>query len=59
MESVYVGKLRIPYNQLLGAIEIMKKISGSTLYFKKIFPTVWFGFLAIFFVVSLLLGATS
>ena len=35
----------------------MKKISGSTLYFKKLFPTVWFGFLAFFFITSLSSGA--
>lgn len=33
----------------------MKKISGSTFYFKKLFPSVWFGFLA-FFVIN---GASS
>ncbi|TRW49908.1 hypothetical protein FM042_03385 [Aliidiomarina halalkaliphila] len=37
----------------------MKKISGSTFYFKKVFPTVWFGFLAIFFVTAVLSGAIS
>jgi hypothetical protein len=37
----------------------MKKISGSTFYFKKLFPSVWFGFIAIFLVISLLSGATS
>jgi hypothetical protein len=37
----------------------MKKISGSTFYFKKIFPTVWFGFLAFFFVVSFTSGAAG
>ncbi len=26
----------------------MKQISGSTFYFKKLFPTFWFGFLAFF-----------
>jgi hypothetical protein len=37
----------------------MKQISGATFYFKKLFPTVWFGFLAIFLATSLLSGATS
>ncbi len=37
----------------------MKKISGSTFYFKKLFPTLWFGFLAIFFVTSLSAGAAE
>jgi hypothetical protein len=37
----------------------MKKISGSTFYFKKLFPAVWFGFLAFFFITSLLSGAMS
>lgn len=31
----------------------MKKISGSTFYFKKVFPTLWFGLLGIFFLGSL------
>jgi hypothetical protein len=38
---------------------IMKKISGSTFYFKKIFPIVWFGFLAFFFVISITSGAAA
>ena len=33
----------------------MTKISGSTFYFKKVFPSVWFGFLGFF----LLVGASS
>ena len=33
----------------------MKKISGSTFYFKKLFPTAWFGFLA-FFLISAVAG---
>ncbi|TKB47412.1 hypothetical protein [Thalassotalea mangrovi] len=37
----------------------MKKISGSTFYFKKLFPTVWFGFLFIFFITSLSSGASQ
>ena len=37
----------------------MKKISGSTFYFKKLFPSFWFGFLALFFVISLSSGAVS
>ncbi|TLU84749.1 MAG: hypothetical protein FDX30_05500 [Chlorobium sp.] len=35
----------------------MKKISGSNVYFKKVFPFLWFGFLAFFFVTSLESGA--
>ncbi len=34
----------------------MKKISGSTLYYKKIFPIIWFGFLAAFFAIDLVSG---
>lgn len=30
----------------------MKKISGSTFYFKKLFPSIWFGFLAFILVTS-------
>jgi hypothetical protein len=37
----------------------MQKISGSTFYFKKLFPTVWFGFLFIFFIISLSSGASQ
>ena len=38
----------------------MKKISSSlTMVHKKIFPAFWFGFLAIFFVVSLTSGAAD
>lgn len=37
----------------------MKKISGSTLYFKKLFPTVWFGFLGFFLITSLASGAVE
>ena len=37
----------------------MKKISGSTFYFKKLFPTVWFGFLVFFFFISLTSGASG
>ncbi|NTV93157.1 MAG: hypothetical protein HGA72_07830 [Chlorobiaceae bacterium] len=36
----------------------MKKISGSNVYFKKLLPGIWFGFLAFFFVTSLASGAT-
>ena len=31
-----------------------KRISGSTFYFKKVFPSFWFGFLGIFVLVMLL-----
>ena len=34
----------------------MKKISGSTLYFKRIFPTLWFGVLGVIVLVPLLSG---
>ncbi|WP_308367665.1 MULTISPECIES: hypothetical protein [unclassified Microbulbifer] len=37
----------------------MKKISGSTFYFKKLFPSLWFGFLAIFLFTSLVSGAAK
>lgn len=37
----------------------MKKISGYTFYFKKLFPSVWFGFLAFFLITSVLSGASS
>ncbi|PKN70064.1 MAG: hypothetical protein CVU54_08525 [Deltaproteobacteria bacterium HGW-Deltaproteobacteria-12] len=37
----------------------MKKISGSTFYFKKLFPTIWFGFIAFFFVISITTGAAG
>lgn len=37
----------------------MKKISGSTFFFKKLFPSVWFGFLAFFSITSLLSGAAT
>ena len=37
----------------------MKKISGSTFFFKKLFPCVWFGFITIFFVTSLKSGAAD
>ncbi|WP_445426063.1 hypothetical protein [Alishewanella sp. HL-SH06] len=37
----------------------MKKISGSTFYFKKLFPTIWFGFLAFFIITAVLSGATA
>jgi len=30
----------------------MTKISGSTFYFKKLFPAIWFGFLAFFLVAA-------
>ena len=36
----------------------MKKISSSTVYFKKVFPVFWFGFLVFFFVTSIASGAT-
>ncbi len=32
----------------------MKRISGSTFYFKKLFPTFWFGFLGLFLIASFL-----
>ncbi|MCU7843750.1 MAG: hypothetical protein KZQ93_07900 [Candidatus Thiodiazotropha sp. (ex Monitilora ramsayi)] len=35
----------------------MRKISGSTFYFKKLFPALWFGFLAVLFVTSFSSGA--
>ena len=34
----------------------MKKISGSTFYFKKVFPGIWFGLLALFLTISLATG---
>ncbi|MGM0564514.1 MAG: hypothetical protein ACQES2_09295 [Pseudomonadota bacterium] len=37
----------------------MKKISGSTLYVKSIFPGIWFGLLAIFFFLGLLFWLIS
>lgn len=37
----------------------MKKISGSTFYFKKVFPSIWFGFLVFFLFVSLASGAAE
>ena len=37
----------------------MKKISGSTFYFKIFFPTVWFGFLGVFLFEGLTSGAIS
>ncbi|MCT8127414.1 hypothetical protein H1D31_15500 [Alishewanella sp. BS5-314] len=37
----------------------MKKISGSTFYFKRLFPTVWFGFLAFFIITAASSGAMS
>ena len=36
-----------------------EKISGSTFYFKKLFPTMWFGFICIFVIVVTLFGAAS
>lgn len=35
----------------------MKKISTSPFFFKTLFPTFWFGFLAIFFVIGVSFGA--
>ena len=35
----------------------MKKISGSTVYYKTLFPAFWFGFLAIFLTGSVIAGA--
>ena len=35
----------------------MKKISGSTVYYKILFPAFWFGFLALFVVVSVIAKA--
>ena len=32
----------------------MTKISGSTVYFKRVFPAVWFGFLAFFILIGLI-----
>lgn len=40
-------------------MDSMKKISGSTFYFKKFFPSIWFGFLAFFMSASLLGGAVG
>lgn len=37
----------------------MKKVSGGTFYFKKLFPSLWFGFLAFFFVTSIFSGAVG
>ncbi|WP_444927653.1 hypothetical protein ACJJI4_07860 [Microbulbifer sp. TRSA002] len=37
----------------------MKKISGSTFYFKKIFPSIWFGFLVLFVAASISGGAVK
>jgi len=37
----------------------MKKISGSTFYFKKLFPSVWFGFLAVFIISAASSGAMN
>jgi len=37
----------------------MKKISGNTFYFKKVFPVFWFGFLAFFLISSLMSGVES
>jgi hypothetical protein len=37
----------------------MKKISGSTFYFKKLFPSIWFGFLAFFIITAALSGAMA
>jgi len=34
----------------------MKKISGSTFYFKKLFPSIWFGFLGFFVLIVLVSG---
>ncbi len=53
------SRIRVPrwYNARCGLWDgfaggEMKKISGSTFYFKKLFPTFWFGFLGFFLVVS-------
>src|SRR5262245_38022862 len=35
-----------------GGPGLMTKISGSTFYFKKVFPAIWFGFLAFFLVTA-------
>ena len=43
----------------LGVTKNMKKISGSTFYFKKLFPSIWFGFLAFFLVTSVASGAPN
>jgi hypothetical protein len=40
-------------------MDSMKKISGSTFYFKKLFPSIWFGFLAFFLITSLAAGAAN
>ncbi len=40
-------------------MDSMKKISGSTFYFKKVFPSIWFGFLVFFLFVSLASGAAE
>ena len=37
----------------------MKKISGNTFYFKKLFPALWFGFLAFFLISSIISGVES
>lgn len=37
----------------------MKKISGSTLYYKKIFPTIWFGLLGFMIILQLASGKAS
>ncbi|WP_444888653.1 hypothetical protein [Microbulbifer sp. JMSA008] len=37
----------------------MKKISGTTFYFKKLFPSIWFGFLTLFLLTSLIAGAAK
>ena len=49
----------LPLLEALGVMDSMKKISGSTFYFKKFFPSVWFGFLAIFLVTSMAGGASE
>lgn len=37
----------------------MKKISGNTFYFKRLFPALWFGFLAFFLISSTIEGFES
>jgi hypothetical protein len=42
----------------LGARNMTKISSSATFFNKRVFPTIWFGFLAFFFTVSLVSGAT-
>ena len=54
------ASVRVNYSQIINNWEgRVNKISGSTFYFRRVFPTIWFGFLGLFIIIAIASGAVE